>query len=167
MEKTIEELVENAQWNLGHMDPHESHVMAGLLHSTLAIAQMMQQYMTAPIVTAELEAEPCQCKAEPDEMEKLRQENYDLRGTLATYRHEYSVLRQKISAVGCTAELPADELAAAVPELLLLLVRAAEWCKVGDDGIECPWCGVRRPYWNPQLEPDCPADAILKRFEGR
>lgn len=39
------------------LDPARS-----LAHSTLAIAQMMHAYMNAPIVTAELVAEPCQCQ---------------------------------------------------------------------------------------------------------
>lgn len=109
-------------------------------YTELAIAQMMyegranrgyswwdfgQGKSVSAQTTAEPMPEPCQCKAEP------------------------------------------DELAAAAPELLLMLVRAAEWRKVGDGMVECPWCEARSSDWHPQHESNCPVAAILRKFKDR
>jgi len=117
MPKTIEELIQKAQNELANHGNIESTA-----NSALAIAQMMHAYMTAPIATAELVAEPCQCKAE------------------------------------------ADELAAAAPELLELV---REIARGGEILLWiCPWCHKDTSHYQKHA-PDCPAAAILKRFEDR
>lgn len=63
----------------------------------------------------------------------------------------------------CQCKSTPDELAAAAPELLRLVQDVLD--KVDGWDVSCPWC---RAYYDGFLHhDDCPAAAILKRFEDR
>lgn len=71
--KEINEHLHDAAWCLENANHGDDRVLKSLAHSALAIAQMMHMYMFATVthingVTTWTPPEPCQCKAEPDDL---------------------------------------------------------------------------------------------------
>jgi hypothetical protein len=152
MTKSIDELLERAGLLLENGDE------ANEAYSMLAIAQAISKWVNENI--PEPVEEPCQCKSDEPACPTCLGAG-EVMAKPGAYPQLYEICH---TCHGSGLTLVDNTLAAAAPELLRL-VREIAW---GGEILPwiCPWCHKDTSHYQKHA-PDCPAAAILKRFEDR